>query len=308
VARGKLQLNDLTHLAYRLGTTVRELECLAGHIDQFVKRAELVVGGKRRTITAPRRRLKRVQSAIKNELLAPLPLPGSAHGYRRKRSPITAAVPHVGKPFMLTMDIRSFFPSIHSSRVYRLWRRLECSPDVARVLTLLTTYDHELPLGFPSSPALANLIRGRLDARIEGLCRLIEGMTYTSYSDNLHISGPYISAGLAEAFRRMASEEGLPIPPDRVVVRGPGQSRRMLGLTVNAKVNVTKGYRRRLRAEIDHYLRSNAHDAKRRRSLEGKVRHVHRLNPTQGAKLWRLLAGGRRLAPGQEPMGPGGPG
>jgi len=189
------------------------------------------------------------------------------------------------------MDIKSFFPSIHSTRVYRLWVRLGCTPDVARVLTRLATYDHELPLGFPSSPAIANLIRGPLDARIEGLCSLVEGLTYTSYSDNLHISGPYISSGLAGAFQRMAKEERLPVPLERVVVRGPRDSKQLLGMTVNIKANIARNYRRRVRAEVDHYRRDGALDAKRRRSLEGKVRHIGQLNPAQGAKLWNMLEG-----------------
>ena len=43
MARARLDIRDLTHLAYRLGTSVRELNYLFAHIDQYVTRQELSI-------------------------------------------------------------------------------------------------------------------------------------------------------------------------------------------------------------------------------------------------------------------------
>lgn len=70
-----------------------------------------------RTVTAPDRYLKKIQRRI-NLLLNLFYWPNySAHGFIESRNIVTNAKMHVGKKFILNVDLKDFFPSIHFGRV-----------------------------------------------------------------------------------------------------------------------------------------------------------------------------------------------
>jgi len=296
---GDLRINELQHLAQTIGVPLSTLEAIAANLRAHVRRKTKLVKDKERLLTEPRWRLKQVQRLIAATLLADVPVSAAAHGYRKGRSNVTAAGEHVGAPWLLHMDIKGFFPHVRYSRIYNIWRDLGCAPDVARILTRLTTFDGYLPLGFPTSPALANIVCRRIDARIEGLSRRL-GYVYTRYSDNILISGSRITPETAERFRRIIEEDGLPLPRKRVQLLGPGDARKALGLTIGRKVNITREHRRRVRAEIHRHVVSPSRSATTRAeelSLQGKVAYVSRISPGHGRNLRALLHRKHSAAP-----------
>lgn len=147
MADARLDIAKLEHLALLLEVPQADILDMARQMHRHVRTEWRRVRGKLRRIMAPKRRLKSLQRRIAGRLLGGIPVAESAHAYRRGRSTFTAARPHVGKPFLASLDVKDFFPGIHYTRVERLWRELGCSPDVARVLTQLTTYEYHLPLG-----------------------------------------------------------------------------------------------------------------------------------------------------------------
>ena len=63
---------------------------------------------------------------------------------------------HRTNPCMMTLDIKKYFPSTTSKRVFRFFNtRMGCSPDVAGILTSLLTYKGYLPTGSCHSPVLS---------------------------------------------------------------------------------------------------------------------------------------------------------
>jgi retron-type reverse transcriptase len=292
MAKSKLKIRNLRHLSLRVGVDRRELQSVAGQMRRHVDIRPQMVNEKPRRIIAPRRRLEVIQRRIKERLLDGLRVAESAHGYRKGRSTVTAAIPHLDAPYLLSLDVQDFFPGIRHSHVYQMWCRLGCSPDVSRVLTQLTTYEHHLPQGFVTSPSIANLVRASTDARIEGLCRA-RGLTYTSYSDNLYVSGRYISAKVAGSCQRFVQQSAMRLPRERVKICRPGHRKEVTGLVVTSKLNVGKSYRRRVRAQVHQHVHSRAatrEAEKERLSLEGKIGYVAQVNPAQGTKLSRQLS------------------
>jgi retron-type reverse transcriptase len=73
-------------------------------------------GGKR-TITAPDKFLKKIQRRINLLLTLFFEPKPSAHGFIENRSIITNARLHVGKKYVLNIDLKDFFPSIHFGRI-----------------------------------------------------------------------------------------------------------------------------------------------------------------------------------------------
>ena len=97
---------------------------------------------------------------------------------------------------MMKIDIKSYFPSSTSKRVYYYFHTiLKCSPDVSGILTKLTTYNEYLPTGSPSSPRLAYYAYGEMWDRIYHLARK-SNYLMTVYIDDLCISGETISRKL----------------------------------------------------------------------------------------------------------------
>ena len=73
--------------------------------------------GGRRTITAPDKFLKKVQRRINLLLTLFFKPKPAAHGFIENRSIVTNAKIHVDKKYVLNIDLKDFFPSIHFGRI-----------------------------------------------------------------------------------------------------------------------------------------------------------------------------------------------
>lgn len=284
-----LRLKRPDDLATALGFPLAELQDVAKNMHRHVREKAVTVRGKPRDTWRPSRRLAAIQGAIIERLLDSLPISDCAHAYRKGRSIVSAASPHAGTAFLLSMDVKSFFPRTHHTRVYQLWLNLGCHADVARLLTKLTTYNGELATGLRTSNAISNLLFARVDARVKGLCQRC-GLEYTRYSDNLTISGPHIPDQVTRLAAQAVRDEGMSLPPQRAALSGPGCRKVVTRLVVNEKVNVGKGKCREIRAEAHRYSQDpGKHSDRKRRSIEGKINFVCYINPVKGASLKRLM-------------------
>jgi RNA-directed DNA polymerase len=197
-----LNLRSVERLAVELRTPVKTLQRVADAPEKFVTR-KTVLGrpGKRDReviyVTGP---LRRLQANVHARLLRPRHRPSvHSHGGIVGRNIKTNLEPHLDSDFVFRADIANFYPSIHYTRVYDLFAGdFRCSPDVARLLTRLCTFDHHLALGLITSPILADCILGKVDRRIRGMC-LKHALVYTRFVDDLTISGKYdITSGGSE--------------------------------------------------------------------------------------------------------------
>lgn len=142
---------------------------------------------KTRVIRPPKERLKEIQSRIKDELLAPIPLPDNIHGGVKRKSNITNAVPHKGHKYQFVTDARDFYPSVNHNQVYSMLLRQGMTSFFASWITKLCTWKGQLPQGAPTSTHLANLVFLETDIKLIELCDA-NGITYTRYVDDLTFS------------------------------------------------------------------------------------------------------------------------
>ncbi|NLX58173.1 MAG: RNA-directed DNA polymerase [Phycisphaerae bacterium] len=247
--------------------------------------------GSLRDIAAPCRSLRHIQRRILRRIVEPLDTHLAVHGFRRGRCSLTGARRHVGKEAVLAMDLQDFFPSITSQRVYGLFRKLGWPPNLASVLTRLSTWQGRLPQGAPTSPALANLIARRMDRRLAGLARH-RGIYYTRYADDLTFSGPADAVRSAiPAIRMIVKEEGFRPAEHKTRLMRCGRRQVVTGLVVNRQVSVPRDYRRRVRAAL-HGIRTGrttfatpADRATTLRELEGHVQYIRSIRPEHGDPL-----------------------
>jgi len=155
-----LSLRAREHLYAQLATSKSELEALCDSIESHIKRFDQEKNGKRRKIVEPTGRYKVILKNL-NRSLQRISLPDYIYGGRKGKSNIDNARRHIRKPMVFKADIKDCFPSIKSGRVYELFsERLACSPNVARILTRITTIDGTLPQGYPTSTIIAVMIAG----------------------------------------------------------------------------------------------------------------------------------------------------
>ena len=141
---------------------------------------------------------------ILHDVLRDAPLHDAAMGFRRGRGVFDHAACHVERRWVVSMDLRDFFPSITVTRVAGVFSALGLERQQARMLAELTTHAtkldrgatrqerqlycrRHLPQGAPTSPALANLAATHLDRRLAALAASIGG-AYSRYADDLVLS------------------------------------------------------------------------------------------------------------------------
>lgn len=245
----------MEHLARRLSLPLSKLESVAKFADLLYNpttpRAKKS-GAAPRPIDAPKPRLKAIQRRIHVELLAPLWLPDSIHGYRIDHSILSASKPHEGRPFWWKADIKRFYPSITYTKVYAIFEGLGCTPNVARLLTRLTTRNYHLPQGAPTSPTLANLYlrHSGIARRLDGLARRHQ-LNVTFFGDDVLVSSDRPFMGLQRHLEQVITSTGLRLSREKTgSVVGPDERHFALGIVTNADgqdTDVPRSFRRHLR-------------------------------------------------------------
>ncbi len=181
-----------------------------------------------RVIHAPSDPLMNVSRGILRQVLNHLPVHRAAHGCRTHTSVITNARRHAGfAKAVYTLDLENAFPSttrkrlekdLHPRLITHLAEQgLEEAQTVLIVnaLIALMLVDDRLPQGFPTSPAVLNLVCFPLD---HAMSRALADITketgqafrYTRYVDDLTIStdAPQIHTTVRRRIRKVVSQQG----------------------------------------------------------------------------------------------------
>ena len=198
----------------------------------FTKR----VGSKSRLIDNPVERLKVVQGRINRNLLQTVTVADHLHGAVPGKSPLTNAWQHVGASCVVRLDIRDFFPAVTNRQVYRVWlQQVGVGPGLASLLTALTTYRGRLPLGAPTSSALANLVLSEADEEIRELA-VSKGLGFTRFVDDLVFSGDD-PRSLINRVVLVLRHAGFAVSHRKLKIMGPARRKVVTGLCVEGRVN-----------------------------------------------------------------------
>ena len=316
-SRGLPVAANVLQLAQCMETTVAELRFLAfdrrtatvNHYQRFGIPKK--TGGIRR-ISAPKPRLKCLQQWVLNHILENVEIHDAAHGFRRGRSIVTNATPHVGAEIVINADMEDFFPTVGYPRIRGVFRSLGYSHQVSTVLALLCSEadveevmldnrtwfvaksERRLPQGAPSSPALTNIICRGLDARIAHNAKEL-GFVYTRYADDMTFSG---SGDALQNVPRMfyrakfiVEKEGFKLHPRKTRYFRRGRRQEVTGLVVNEKLSVNRRIMKKFRATL-FQIEKDGPDGKRwgqsphvLSAIEGFANFVAMVDPAKGRDL-----------------------
>lgn len=140
-----------------------------------------------RTIDAPSRELKYIQSKINKYLVENIKMPEYAYGGVKGKDNIVNALRHKGIKYVFQTDIKDFFPFITNKMVYNMLAHNGFSPDVASVITKLVTYKGHLPQGSPASTTIANLVFVPVGIRLQQFAE-DNKLRFTTFVDDVTIS------------------------------------------------------------------------------------------------------------------------
>lgn len=280
-----------------------------------------------RKITAPNRWLKDIQKNITRELQAyGIGIHNCAHAYRYGKSITTMAEKHVGKKYVLRIDLSDFFSSITAEMV-RSYLPKGVPLELKRQITKWCFLDGKLPQGAPSSPLLSNIAFFSYDARIARIVQSwrsfrrpnkisphkirFHDITYSRYSDDLVFSSDYPFLYDIVPLLELVLQPNFKINHKKTRFAKSSSKQQVTGIVVNKKLSVARDSRKLLRAEL-HKLTVDivtgrcpnncridetgnivpinpAHIDTPLITFEGKVSHIANVCPEQATSLQKQL-------------------
>lgn len=290
-----LRIRTTGHLANQLNVDKALLVHVAQNAHQYYKEFEKDVKGKRRKLVMAKKELATLQRRILTRVLCRLPASPYAYGAVKGRSIKDNATVHSKSPFIIKLDIRDFYPSIRFKKVYDFFMTQDCSPDVARLLTLLVTRNYSLPLGVSTSPMLADQIIRKIDARISGMAQKA-GLLYTRYVDDITISGDFPVKKFVSLVVKIIREAGFQVKKTKLELYEPGDGKERIitGVSVNnGAVFAPQEYVQSLKKELTEALEQSRHQHvhdtfESKQQYFGKIGFVRWIDPKAGRELLQL--------------------
>lgn len=228
--------------------------------------------GGTRIIQEPIPNLKIIQHKLLQILQMVHEVKPSVHGFTLGRSIVTNAKPHVGCRYVLNVDLKNFFPSIHFGRVRGMFMAYPYyfPPEVATVLAQICSLPTNLPQGAPTSPVISNMLCAKMDSQLQRLAKK-HHCYYTRYADDLTFSTTRskFPAALAviisdendrhvrvgDELSSIIDENGFKINQQKVRLQTRNKRQEVTGLTTNKFVNVNRKFIRQIRAMLHAWER-----------------------------------------------------
>ena len=217
--------------------------------------------GQKRIIHAPKGMLKTIQKKIAEFLREYYKKPKCVCGFEPDTSVVVNSLPHVGKKYLINIDLSDFFNQITIKRIIGLFSKvLNLTPNVSIMLAQLATADGILPTGSPSSPIISNMIFYHADRELQAFIGK-KGITYTRYADDLSFSfndknclslffADDYNSVLQPAFENIFEKNDFPINKAKTRLQTSHMHQQVTGIKVNKKPNINSYYKHDIRLQL----------------------------------------------------------
>lgn len=261
---------------FKLKITAKEFGYVVYHLSDDLKYEEFDIpkkNGTLRRIHSPKPALKYIQKEFSsiifnciNEIrLDNVNYLACNHAFERDKSIVSNADLHKNKKFILNIDIKDFFGSIHYGRIKGFLvndSHFKLNEKVSQVIARLATYHKILPQGSPLSPILATLIGNIMDVRFLKLAKKYR-FSYSRYADDITLSSnksfdkdivywcenneKWVAG---KKVINILTDSGFAINQEKTRVSYSNDRQTVTGVVVNKQRNVTSEYRRTNRAMV----------------------------------------------------------
>ena len=288
----KIESFDDLHEQMRLSK--RLLYCLTKRSDQYYHIAYIPKrDGTKRELDVPSYTMRMAQKWVLRNILDKLSPTECAMAFRKGEfyNHKQNAKCHAHSLYGLSLDLKDFFPSIASKRVYQVYKSIGYNNTIATILTNLCTKDGKLPQGGVCSPALSNLICMTLDRRLIGLCEK-EGILYTRYADDMFFSCNNKGLLLKKypTIIDIIVDEGFAINERKTHYQSGRAKSAITGITISRsnrkeyfELKAPKELKRKIRAEIFRCMLSG--DYSQRQHIIGEIEYVDYIERENGQQF-----------------------
>jgi RNA-directed DNA polymerase len=248
------QLKTVNHLASFLGIGVRELKQLKPQEHYVTFEVKKEGSDKKRTIEAPTGIMRNLLDRLSDGLqwLYSDHRTDAAQGYIRsvtndpdKRTIFTNATKHLGKKYLLNIDLESFFYQIDERKVAEIFsdvRFFAFEPEAVELLSELVCYKGRLPMGSSTSPALSNFATIDLDIELSRWTKA-KKITYTRFVDDLSFSSNLpLKPDHFEMIGDMLQMHRFKPNPNKIKWYGPDDVKEVTGLIVGKTISLPPEY------------------------------------------------------------------
>lgn len=230
-----------------------------------------------RTITAPDKFLKKIQRRINLLLTLFFEPKSAAHGFLEDRSIVTNAKIHVGKKYVLNIDLKDFFPSIHFGRIKAVLQlpvfgqkgnlfkqgdtiniealyKFGLKSEFAQIIANFCCFESKLPQGAPTSPIITNIVSQRLDYKLVKLAKDYHCF-YTRYADDITFSCDKnrFKEEFITKLDEIIKSEGFVINEKKTRTQKKAARQEVTGIIVNEKLNLQRSYVKKVRAALSNW-------------------------------------------------------
>lgn len=280
---------SLRHFAEILGVEPTSLDSYRLNTERYYKEYSIQKksGNGVRYINTPFTPLKQVQSYIKNEILDNIDIHPNAFGFCKGKSIVDNARCHLNAKFILKIDLKDFFHSIDSYKIYRIFSSIGYAKNLSVYLAELTTVPINnlsrcLPQGAPTSPVLSNIASLNLDKRFKGFADKND-IKYSRYADDITFSGEKNRIPKMSFIKRIIREEGFKINEQKTKQYDEKCNRRYItGLLVDSSIRVPQ----KTKKDIFRHL----HFCKKF-GVKEHIKHLHRLSGEEKGYYYEWLKG-----------------
>ena len=259
------KVKTIADLALFLSVNVQNLQTLKP--EEHYLTFQIPKPGKveKRTIETPKDPLKPILSRISDSLqwLYSQNKTDAAYGFIRsgrndadKRNIFTNAQRHLGKKYLLNIDLDNFFYQVDLVNVTNLFnncRMFSFDPDTEKMVTKLVTFHDRLPMGSPTSPPLSNFATIDLDQDLLAWAHR-SGFVYTRYVDDLSFSSNLaISETHFSQITEILHSHRFLADPGKIKWFGKNDTKEVTGLIIGKKITVPDDFIRDFDKDLDNY-------------------------------------------------------
>lgn len=262
-----LQLTTRSDVATYLGGSLKNLSYnfyVLPKEKQYTKFVITKKGGGERQICAPASSIKLYQRELATILASYYNTKPTVHGYALNKSIKTNAKVHCRRRWIVNIDLKDFFNSIHFGRVRGVFLSdpFAFNDQVATTLAQICCFEGVLPQGAPTSPIISNFICRRLDNELLEFAKRHK-LSYSRYADDITFStnlkniptefgtiGADNKLTLSKELMEIIESNQFVINESKIRFAGRNNRQEVTGLIVNEKVNVKRTYIRRIRSML----------------------------------------------------------
>lgn len=221
-----------------------------------------------REIFHPSPKLKVFQYWIVENILKKCKISKNSAAYSEGCSIKKNAQLHLGKKYILHVDIENYFNTITKESIDYILKlnkeNIKVEEKFINLIKKVCFYNGHLVIGSVSAPSISNCFMYELDGEISEFFSKL-GIVYTRYADDMIFSSDnYIDKNVIEKIEEIISQKGFKLKNEKTYFRHSGQRQSVTGVNINnGKLSIGVRKKRKIKGMLYKKMQHGVGDSKK---------------------------------------------